>query len=165
MAPESGGAMSGERGKNRTRERANRLDKAGRELQRVRRQLKRLASGRETRPPRIDAEAVRALVALRRLRTACLGEAAEEVAWALLLDAFAAHLEARAVPMTSLGLDAGIARSTAHRRTLWLIGEGLLVRRPDPANRRLVLVGLGEGTADRIRAYLSEAARMSPWAG
>lgn len=145
--------------------RARRPGRAGRELQRLRRRLKRLAAGQVAYPPRIDAAAIHTLTALRRLRGAYLGEAAEEVAWALLLDAFAAHLEARAVPMTSLGLDAGIARSTAHRRTLWLIREGLLIRRPDPANRRLVLVGLAPGTADRIRAYLGEAARLSPWAG
>lgn len=145
--------------------RAGRLDEAGRALQRVRRQLRRLAESGAVGPPRIDAAAVNALIALRPLRAAYFGEAAEEVAWALLLDAFAAHLEGRAVPMTSLGLGAGIARSTAHRRALWLIRRGLLVRRADPASRRIVQVRLGEGVADRIRTYLAEAARLSLLAG
>lgn len=136
------------------------------ELQRVNRALRRLtrrgAARRAFRPPEINGASVRAILAVRRLREECFGPAVGDLPWAVLLEAYAARLEGRLSPMTSLGASAGVARSTAHRWVTWLLNEGLLVRHPEPANRRTAWVGPSDEAAARIAAYLAAAARMSP---
>ena len=145
---------------------AQSLQQVTRELQRVNRTLQRLARRpvvrRALRTPEISGASVRALLAARRLREECFGTAVGEQAWAVLLEAYAARLDGRLSPMTSLGASAGIARSTAHRWVAWLLGKGLLVRHPEPANRRTALVGLSDDAAARIRDYLAAAVRISP---
>ncbi len=145
------------------------LEDISRELQRVNRALRRLArrggGRRAPRPPEISGASVRAILAARRLRDECFGPAVGDLAWAVLLEAYAARLEGRLSPMTSLGASAGIARSTAHRWVAWLLDHGLLVRHPQPTNRRTALVGPSDAAAARIADYLAAAARLSPLLG
>jgi hypothetical protein len=146
---------------------AQNLRQVTRELRRMERQLARLAqpSGppAPTRVPEINAASVRAVLAARRLRDESIGPALGEVAWALLLDAFAARLEGRGVAMTNLGTTAGIARSTAHRRAAQLLDRGLLVRHDGASDDRTVLVTLSDDCAGRVHAYLAKALKLSPW--
>jgi DNA-binding MarR family transcriptional regulator len=107
---------------------------------------------------------VQAILAARRLRELCLGPEVGDVAWALLLEAFAARLEGRMVALTSLGAGEGIPRSTAHRWTRWLLDRGLLSSHADPSDDRITLVELSEEAAERVRTYLANALSLSRWA-
>lgn len=147
---------------------ARNLREVSRELRRVNLMLRRIAGGGalrdgESDPPRINGASVRAIIAARRLRDECFGSAVGDLAWAVLLEAFAARLDGRLTAMTSLGASAGIARSTSHRWAAWLLARGLLVRHPDPGNRRGALIGLGDDAAARIHDYLTAAGKMSHW--
>ena len=143
--------------------RAHALGAVGRELQRVTRSLRRLAAEPARARPEISGASVRAIIAARRMRDACFGPAVGDLAWTLLLEAYAARLDGRLSVMTGLGAPAGIARSTAHRRVAWLLGRGLLTRHADPKDERIVLIGVSDDAADRIRAYLTAALAQSPW--
>lgn len=147
--------------RNRPR-RAYDLRGLGRELQRVNRTLRRIGALPGLSPPPLDAAAVRAILDARRRRDACFGPAIGEQAWAILLEAYAARLEGRLSVMTSLGAPAGIARSTAHRWVAALLERGLLTRQADPADERVVLVGLADDAAARIRAHLDESRGRAP---
>lgn len=148
------------------RDQARSLDEVSRELQRVHRTLRRLArrggGRRAPRAPEISSASVRAIIAARRLRDECFGPAVGELAWGVLLEAYAAHLEGGLSPITGLGASSGIARSTAHRWVAWLLERGLLVRHPESVNRRTALVGLSDDAAARIADYLAATARISP---
>ena len=142
---------------------------ATRELQKVVRLLRRLTeSGVPQRPvPRradITAADIQAILAARRLRELCLGPEVGDVAWSLLLEAFAEHLDGRRVALTSLGSAEGIPRSTAHRWTRWLLDRGLLSSHADPGDERITLVALTDDAAERIRTYLTNALSLSRWA-
>lgn len=143
---------------------------ATRELTKVVRLLRQLTEEggppRRTAPRRGDITAadVQALLAARRLRELCLGPEVSDVAWSLLLEAFAEHLEGRRVALTSLGAAEGIPRSTAHRWTRWLLDRGLLSSLPDPRDERITLVALTDEAAGRIRTYLANALSLSRWA-
>lgn len=140
---------------------------ATRELQKVVRLLRRFARAEAPRGDAvqrrtaISAADVQAILAARRLRELCLGPEIGDVGWALLLEAFAEHLEGRRVALTSLGAAEGIPRSTAHRWTRALIDRGLLSSGPDPTDDRITLVALSDEAAERIRAYLVSALSLS----
>jgi hypothetical protein len=142
---------------------------ATRELRRVGRTLRQLAAdarrGGTGAPTTFGAADVRAIIAARRLRETCLGPGIGDCAWALLLEAYAARLEGRRIPITGFGVAEGIARSTAHRWTRLLIARGLLSSDPADEERRVPLLGLSDEGAKRMRAYLTEVSRLSPLAG
>jgi len=145
------------------------LAAATRELTKVVRLLRQLTDAgapprAPARPREITAADVQAILAARRLRDLCLGPEVGDVAWALLLEAFAARLEGRLVPLTSLGAAEGIPRSTAHRWTRALIDRGLLTGHADPADDRITLVGMTDEAAGKLRTYLANAAGLSRWA-
>lgn len=140
--------------------RAQNLQQMTRELRRIERVLA-WVSGELIRPPGLDADAVRAMLAARRLRDECFRPAIGDVGWLLLLDAFAARLEGRAVAMTAIGAPAGIPRSTAHRWAGHLLDRGLLVRLADEGDRRGSPVGLSPAAAESVRAYLEAALKLS----
>jgi DNA-binding MarR family transcriptional regulator len=136
------------------------LGAVSRELSRVNRTLRRLAAGPARRE--ISGASVRAMVAARRLRESCFDPAISDLAWAILLEAYAARLDGRLSPMTSLGAPAGIARSTGHRWVAALLERGLLTRHADPHDDRIALIGLSEDAAVRIRDYLAAALKQAP---
>lgn len=146
------------------------LASATRELHKVVRLLRHLAESGAPQPrssgrgAEITAADVQAILAARRLRELCLGPEVGDVAWALLLEAFAARLEGRLVALTSLGAAEGIPRSTAHRWTRWLIDRGLLSSEADPGDDRITLVGLSDDAAGRVSTYLANALSLSRWA-
>jgi len=145
------------------------LSAATRELQRVVRLLRQfMQAGAPGHAPgrraAITAADVQAILAARRLRDLCLGPEIGDVAWGLLLEAFAEHLDGRRVALTSLGAAEGIPRSTAHRWTRWLLDRGLLSSHADPGDDRITLVALSDDAAQRIRSYLTNALSLSRWA-
>ena len=138
------------------------LGAATRELQRVVRLLRQFTQAGALPPgagrrATVTAADVRAILAARRLRELCLGPEIGDVAWGLLLEAFAEHLQGRRVALTSLGTAEGIPRSTAHRWTRTLIDRGLLSSYPDPSDDRITLVALSDEAAERIRTFLASA--------
>jgi hypothetical protein len=141
---------------------AHTLAQLSRELQRVNRSLRRLAAAPGGPRPEVSGASLRAMLAARRMRDTCFGPAIGDLAWAILLEAFAARLDGRLSPVTSLGMVAGIARSTAHRWVAALLERGLLTRHSDPSNERAVLIGLADDAAARIRAYLNAALTETP---
>jgi hypothetical protein len=137
---------------------------ATRELRRVGRTLRQMAqTGVEVRRTTrtVGPADVRAIIAARRLRKTCLGPGIGDSAWALLLEAYAARLEGRRIPVTGFGAAEGMARSTAHRWTRLLLARGLLSAGPADGDRRPSLIGLSDEGAKRMRAYLVEAAGLS----
>jgi IclR helix-turn-helix domain len=140
--------------------RAQNLQQMTRELRRIERVLA-WVSGELIRPPGLGAEAVRGMLAARRLRDECFRPAIGDVGWVLLLDAFAARLEGRGVAMTAIGAPAGVPRSTAHRWAGHLLERGLLVRTADEGDRRGSPVGLSPAAAESVRAYLEAALKLS----
>jgi len=144
------------------------LREVSRELRRVNRSLHQLArtGARRSRPartPAIDADAVRAIFAVRRLRDEHFEPPLDDDGWAILLEAFAARLDGRLSAISALGIAAGIARSTAHRRATALLDRGLLVRDAGRSAGRAAMVGLSDDAARRIADFLATAAKTSLW--
>lgn len=107
------------------------------------------------RPP--AAAQVRALIAARRLRECFLPDLQGDHAFAMLLELYAARLEGRRIAQTRLGSLAGAPQATAIRTIHALLEAGLIDRSDDPADRRLILLGLTDEAADRMEAYLTRA--------
>jgi DNA-binding MarR family transcriptional regulator len=100
---------------------------------------------------------VRAIVAVRRLRTAWLPDLSGDHAFSMLLELYAAHLEGRRIAQTRLGGVAGVPHTTAIRIAQALQAEGLVTAAADPADKRLTLLGLTDGAVRRMEAYLAAA--------
>jgi hypothetical protein len=113
--------------------------------------------------PEITSGAVRSVIAAHSLRDEYLGASVDDVAWSLLLEAYAARLEGRLVSMTELGAAAGVSQTTAHEWIHRLLDRGLLLRLPDPEDEQVAMIDLSDDGADRMRDYLSAALRLSPW--
>jgi DNA-binding MarR family transcriptional regulator len=109
------------------------------------------------RHARLPADAGRALIAARRFRQALLPDLHGDHAFSLLLELYAAHLDGRRIAQTRLGGLAGAPQPTAIRIIHALLEAGLIDRTDDPADRRLVLLGLTDEAVRRMEAYLSRA--------
>lgn len=100
----------------------------------------------------VDPQAIRRVIRARRLRDKQFGPGLfEDPAWDMLLDLYAAHHEARRVSVSSLCIAAAVAPTTALRWIARMVEAGLLVREPDPADRRRALMAL----TDRARAGMA----------
>lgn len=111
----------------------------------------------------LSAAQVRAVISARRLRCQYLALGDEDASWALLLELLAARMEGRRFAVTEVAEAAGIPLTTSLRRLQGLEDRGLVVRRPCPRNRRIVLMDLSDEADDRLRAYLAAALAVSPW--
>lgn len=74
--------------------------------------------------------------------------------WDMLLDLYLAELEHRSVYQSALCLAAHIPESSAHRWTVKLAEQGVLLRRIDPADRRRVSVSLAPATAATLHRIM-----------
>jgi hypothetical protein len=106
---------------------------------------------------------VRAILAVRRMRRDYFPWAAGDPAWSMMLELLAARLEGRRVGQTMLGVNAGVPETTALRLTKSLLRQGIFTSEADPVDRRLILIGLSDDAADRMRAYLIEAIASGPF--
>jgi DNA-binding MarR family transcriptional regulator len=116
-------------------------------------------------PPPVDVpplapREVRAAIRARRLRDQFFEEGLfEDPAWDILLDLFAAELERAQVSVSSLCIAAAVAPTTALRWIAKMTETGLLVRVPDPFDRRRAFMELSSGASEAMRGYLGAAKR------
>ena len=104
----------------------------------------------------IDAQAVRRLIRARRLRDQFFGEGLfEEPAWDMLLDLYAAELEHTRVSVSSLCIAAAVAPTTALRWIAKLTENGMMVRQPDPIDRRRAFIALAPSASSAMRGYMA----------
>jgi hypothetical protein len=108
----------------------------------------------------LDPQVVRQAIRARRLRAGFFADRLlEEPAWDMLLDLFAAELEAVPVAVSSLCIAANVAPTTALRWIVRLSDAGLFERRPDPQDRRRAFVALTARGSAAMRGYVAELAR------
>lgn len=97
----------------------------------------------------------RRLIRERRLVKDMLGTAlCANPNWDMLLDLYLAELEHRSLYQSALCLAAHIPESSAHRWTVKLAEQGVLLRRIDPEDRRRVSVSLAPATAAALHRIM-----------
>lgn len=113
-------------------------------------------------PAPVTARSVRAIIAARWLRREYLGLEVTDSEWSLILELYAARLEYRQVHQTGLSVAAGVPQTTAVHATRRLIEAEIFAAKPDPSDKRRLLIALTPTAADRLRAYFTAAAGMAP---
>jgi DNA-binding MarR family transcriptional regulator len=113
-------------------------------------------------PAPVTARSVRAIIAARWLRREYLGFEVSDSEWSLILELYAARLEYRQVHQTALSVAAGVRQTTALHATRRLIEHGLFAARPDPTDKRRLLIALTPRAADRLRAWFAAASGIAP---
>ncbi|MDO7843484.1 hypothetical protein [Sphingomonas immobilis] len=104
--------------------------------------------------PAVTAREVRAAIRARRLRDQYFESGLfEDPAWDILLDLFAAELERAQVSVSSLCIAAAVAPTTALRWIAKMTEAGLLIRHPDPFDRRRAFMGLSPTALEGMRRY------------
>lgn len=110
---------------------------------------------------RIDAEMVRNLIRVRRLREQFFSkDLFADPAWDMLLDLMAARLEQSRVAVSSLCIAAAVPATTALRWIRTLTEHGLFVRREDPEDGRRIFIELSDSASDALTAYLQTIHQM-----
>lgn len=108
--------------------------------------------------PRLpSANVIRKLVSRRQARAKYFDpELFADPAWDILLDLAAARSEHRQVSVTSLCIASGVPATTALRWITQMVEAGLLVRIPDPNDRRRAHIALADKTCDAMANYFAE---------
>ena len=103
-----------------------------------------------------SGETIRMIIRHRQVRARFFdSELFADPAWDILLDLAAAQSERRKVCVTSLCIAAGVPATTALRWISQMVDMGLLVRIPDPSDRRRAHVALANETADAMARYFA----------
>ena len=79
-----------------------------------------------------------------------------EPVWDLILDLFVAEREGRSVSITSACVAASVPLTTALRWIQQLEGMNVLLRKPDPTDRRRAYIHLSRSTAAAMERYISD---------
>jgi hypothetical protein len=109
----------------------------------------------------IDAEMVRGLIRIRRLRDQFFPkDFFADPAWDMLLDLLAARLEHSRVAVSSLCIAAAVPATTALRWIRTLTEHGLFVRRQDPEDGRRIFIELSDEASQAMIAYFRTAHQM-----
>ena len=109
----------------------------------------------------IDAAEIRRAIRTRRLREQFFDAGLfEDPAWDMLLDLFAAEIEGNRVSVSSLCIAAAVAPTTALRWIGKMSEAGLLLRTPDPRDRRRAYMTLSDRSRSGIRRYVSAVKRQ-----
>ena len=146
---------------------AARLRQLSDEMGRIASTLARLSSGPGTpaiKPgdgkadaPAVDAEAVRAIIRARRLRSRFFSEELfADPAWDMLLDLLQAEIAQLRVPVSSLCIAAAVPATTALRWLKTMTDKGIFLRRADPHDGRSVFVELAPEASIAMRRYFAE---------
>lgn len=107
--------------------------------------------------PNVSAEALRAMIRARRLRSTYLpADLFADPAWDMLLDLLQAELVQHRVPVSSLCIAAAVPATTALRWIKSMTERGLLVRRDDPHDGRRVFIEMAPSTSAGLRRYFQE---------
>lgn len=148
---------------------ADRLRQLSEEVSRIASTLARLSTSPGPAPtsviepvhggdlPPLSADAVRAVIRARRLRSRYFPEELfADPAWDMLLDLLQAEISHLRVPVSSLCIAAAVPATTALRWLKTLVSQGLLLRRADPHDGRRVFVELAPETSQSLRRYFAE---------
>ncbi|HYZ48847.1 MAG TPA: winged helix DNA-binding protein [Sphingomonas sp.] len=109
----------------------------------------------------VGAQAVRALIRLRRLRDQFFPpNLFADPAWDMLLDLMAARLEGSRVAVSSLCIAAAVPATTALRWIRTLTEHGLFVRSADPEDGRRIFIELSDPASETLTAYFQTAFQM-----
>jgi DNA-binding MarR family transcriptional regulator/CheY-like chemotaxis protein len=107
--------------------------------------------------PNVSAEALRAMIRARRLRSSFLpADLFADPAWDMLLDLLQAEIVQHRVPVSSLCIAAAVPATTALRWIKSMTESGLLVRRDDPHDGRRVFIEMAPTTSAGLRRYFQE---------
>ncbi len=151
---------------------AARLRQLSDEMGRIAATLARLSTGPggpavkpgETKAPAppVEAEAVRAVIRARRLRSRFFSEELfADPAWDMLLDLLQAEVAQLRVPVSSLCIAAAVPATTALRWLKTMTAEGIFVRRADPHDGRRVFVELSRDASIAMRRYFAEVGHVA----
>ena len=147
---------------------ADRLGQLSDEVGRIAATLARLSTGPSAAPqpvealrvtdlPPLSAEAVRAVIRARRLRTDYFPEDLfADPAWDMLLDLLQAEISQLRVSVSSLCMAAAVPATTALRWLGSLVQKGVFIRRADPHDGRRVFVELSPETSAALRRYFAK---------
>lgn len=150
---------------------AARLARLNDEVARIAEVLARL-SGQDHAPSQVDdrrsgfnaaipsmdltAGEVRDAIRARRMRDRFFaGRMFEDPAWDMILDLLAAHLERGQVSVSSLCIAAAVAPTTALRWIARMTEQGLLVREPDPFDKRRAFMALSPMALEGMARYVA----------
>lgn len=104
-----------------------------------------------------DPRLVRLILRQRRLRDRYFESTLfADPAWDMLLELAACRAEHRRITITSLCLAAAVPATTALRWVDVLTQRGLVVREPDPCDKRRVFIGLADAAADAMARYFEK---------
>lgn len=106
-------------------------------------------------------EVLALLIEMRRIRFRHFATSSfTDPGWDMLLDLMSARLAKRPVPVSSACVAAGVPATTALRWVDQLAKTGFVQRRPDPTDRRRVLLELTEDGCRRMEVYLRAVGRL-----
>ena len=115
-----------------------------------------VVSRKEANPSLPDAKIIRKIIRARQARAQFFdAELFADPAWDILLDLAAAREERKRVSVTSLCLAAGVPPTTGLRWIAQMVDADLLVRIPDPHDRRRAHIALADPTADAMARYFA----------
>jgi hypothetical protein len=103
------------------------------------------------------AAAAEACAARRRLYALFGQRLFSDPSWDMLLELFVSTLEGRKVTVTTACTAACAPTTTALRHIAYLVQEGLVVRRPHPADARSTYLELTDRAVSRLTRYFSES--------
>lgn len=118
------------------------------------------AAGEDHDAAPIEPAEIRQVIRARRLRDQFFGAGLfEDPAWDMLLDLLAADLERIRVSVSSLCIASAVAPTTALRWIGKLVDAGLLVRQPDPFDRRRAYMELTDQARAGLKRYVGAVKR------
>jgi hypothetical protein len=103
------------------------------------------------------AAAAEACAARRRLYALFGRRLFCDPSWDILLELFVSTLEGRKVTVSTACMAACAPTTTALRHIAYLVQEGLVIRRPHPADARSTYLELTAQAIDRLTQYFSES--------
>lgn len=103
------------------------------------------------------AAAAEACAARRRLYALFGRRLFSDPSWDILLELFVSTLEDRKVTVSTACMSACAPTTTALRHIAYLVQEGLVIRRPHPADARSTYLELTGQAVDRLTRYFSES--------
>jgi len=103
------------------------------------------------------AAAAEACAARRRLYALFGRRLFSDPSWDILLELFVSTLEGRQVTVSTACMAACAPTTTALRHIAYLVQEGLVVRRPHPADARSTYLELTDQAVSRLTQYFSES--------
>lgn len=96
------------------------------------------------------------LIDARRKRFKYLhGAPISDASWDILLDLMLSQLKGVPVAASSASLAAAIPLTTALRRVSEMVGDGYIVRRGDPSDKRRDIIEISEETFEGVKQYLN----------